>query len=51
MQTVYVPARNSVLESPEIQQRFEEQPYYRAAFEQLEYVVSMVHFWERGALV
>lgn len=50
VQTGYVPVRKSVLESPEIQQLFEEQPYYRAAFEQLEYVVSMEHFWELGAL-
>lgn len=49
-QTGYVPIRKSVLESEEIQQLFEEQPYYRAAFEQLEHVVSIEHFWELGSL-
>lgn len=48
--TGYVPIRKSALESEEIQQLFEEQPYYRAAFEQLEHVVSLEHFWELGAL-
>jgi ABC-type glycerol-3-phosphate transport system substrate-binding protein len=32
VQTGYVPVRKSVLESPEIQQLFEEQPYYRFEF-------------------
>jgi ABC-type glycerol-3-phosphate transport system substrate-binding protein len=45
-----VPVRKSVLESEEIQKLFEEQPYYRAAFEQLQYVVSMEQFWEIGTL-
>jgi sn-glycerol 3-phosphate transport system substrate-binding protein len=48
--TGYVPVRKSVLESDEIQTLFAEQPYYKAAFEQLEYVVSIEHFWELGAL-
>lgn len=48
--TGYVPVRKSVLESEEIQKLFEEQPYYRAAFEQLQYVVSMEQFWEIGTL-
>lgn len=48
--TGYVPVRKSALESEAIQKLFEEQPYYRAAFEQLEHVVSLEHFWELGAL-
>ena len=46
--TGYVPVRKSALE--EIQSLFQEQPYYKAAFEQLEHVVSMEQFWELGAL-
>ncbi len=48
--TGYVPVRKSVLESEEIQTLFEEQPYYKAAFEQLEYVVSIEQFWEIGSM-
>lgn len=49
-QTGYVPVRRSALESEGMQKLFEEQPHYKPAFEQLEYVVSIEHFWELGAL-
>lgn len=48
--TGYVPVRKSALESEEMQKLFEEQPHYKAAFEQLEHVVSIEQFWELGAL-
>lgn len=48
--TGYVPVRKSALGSEEIQTLFQEKPYYKAAFEQLEHVVSMEQFWELGAL-
>jgi len=48
--TGYVPIRKSILKSPEIQKLFQEQPQYRAGFEQLEYTETYPHFWEMGAL-
>ncbi|MFW6116759.1 MAG: ABC transporter substrate-binding protein [bacterium] len=50
VETGYVPVRESILESPEIQQLFEEFPESRAGFEQLEYARTYPHFWEMGTL-
>jgi sn-glycerol 3-phosphate transport system substrate-binding protein len=48
--TGYVPVRESVLQSEQIQKLFDEHPQYRAGFEQLEYAETYPHFWEMGVL-
>jgi len=50
VETGYVPIRKSNLQSPIIQQLFEETPQYRAGFEQLEVAETYPHFWEMGSL-
>lgn len=48
--TGYVPIRKSALEAPEMQQLYNDEPAFRAGFEQLEVASTYPHFWEMGRL-
>jgi len=48
--TGYVPIRKSILDSPEIQNLFQQHPQYKAGFEQLDIATAYPHFWEMGLM-
>ncbi|MFH1581959.1 MAG: ABC transporter substrate-binding protein [Pseudomonadota bacterium] len=50
VQTGYVPIRKSALKSDLIQQLFSTSPQYQAAFEQIAYAQTYLHFWQMGGM-